>query len=91
MPREELALAVHSIAMSRRVALAPPETEERKHMNHPDVRVAGKIFANTRLIQIDLVQGQVTPLQPEEFVNRPRRINPCTEPGCRQAPPVSSS
>jgi hypothetical protein len=29
----------------RRIALSLPETEERKHMNHPDFRVAGKIFA----------------------------------------------
>jgi hypothetical protein len=29
----------------RKMALALPETEERSHMNHPDFRVAGKIFA----------------------------------------------
>jgi hypothetical protein len=29
----------------RRIALSLPETEERAHMNHPDFRVAGKIFA----------------------------------------------
>ena len=29
----------------RRMALALPETEERSHMNHPDFRVCGKIFA----------------------------------------------
>ena len=29
----------------RQLALALPETEERSHMNHPDFRVAGKIFA----------------------------------------------
>ena len=29
----------------RTLALALPETEERQHMNHPDFRVAGKIFA----------------------------------------------
>jgi hypothetical protein len=29
----------------RKMALALPETEERAHMNHPDFRVAGKIFA----------------------------------------------
>jgi len=32
-------------AASRRFALSLPETEERQHMNHPDFRVAGKIFA----------------------------------------------
>jgi hypothetical protein len=29
----------------RQLALALPETEEHAHMNHPDFRVAGKIFA----------------------------------------------
>src|SRR5438874_13301273 len=29
----------------RRVALALPEAEERSHMDHPDFRVRGKIFA----------------------------------------------
>jgi hypothetical protein len=29
----------------RQLALALPETEERAHMNRPDFRVAGKIFA----------------------------------------------
>lgn len=32
----------------RKIALALPETEERAHMNHPDFRVAGKIFATLR-------------------------------------------
>jgi hypothetical protein len=29
----------------RKFALSLPQTEERQHMNHPDFRVAGKIFA----------------------------------------------
>jgi hypothetical protein len=29
----------------RQIALALPEAEERAHMDHPDFRVAGKIFA----------------------------------------------
>jgi hypothetical protein len=29
----------------RRLALALPETEEKVHMDHPDFRVCGKIFA----------------------------------------------
>jgi hypothetical protein len=29
----------------RKIVLSLPETEERSHMNHPDFRVAGKIFA----------------------------------------------
>jgi len=29
----------------RKIALSLPETDERSHMDHPDFRVAGKIFA----------------------------------------------
>jgi hypothetical protein len=29
----------------RKIALSFPEAEERSHMDHPDFRVAGKIFA----------------------------------------------
>lgn len=29
----------------RRLAMSLPEVEERAHMNHPDFRVGGKIFA----------------------------------------------
>jgi len=29
----------------RKIALSLPETEERAHMDHPDFRAAGKIFA----------------------------------------------
>ena len=52
----------------RRLALALPETEQRRHMNHPDFRVAGKIFAT--LGYPDKRHGMVklTPTQQEEFV-----------------------
>lgn len=30
----------------REIALSFPATEERSHMNHPDFRVSGKIFAS---------------------------------------------
>ncbi|HKV79908.1 MAG TPA: MmcQ/YjbR family DNA-binding protein [Candidatus Sulfotelmatobacter sp.] len=32
-------------AAFRKLALSHPGTEEHQHMNHPDFRVAGKIFA----------------------------------------------
>ncbi len=47
----------------RKIALALPETEERAHMNHPDFRVAGKIFAT--LGYPDKTRGMVK-LSPEE-------------------------
>jgi hypothetical protein len=52
----------------RRVALALPQTEQRRHMNHPDFRVAGKIFAT--LGYPDKTRGMVklTPAQQEQFI-----------------------
>lgn len=45
----------------RAIALSLPETEERSHMNHPDFRVNGKIFAT---LNSDLSEGMVS-LSPE--------------------------
>jgi hypothetical protein len=47
----------------RKVALSLPETEERSHMDHPDFRVAGKIFAT--LGYPDKSRGMVK-LSPED-------------------------
>jgi hypothetical protein len=47
----------------RRFALSLPETEESAHMNHPDFRVGGKIFAT--LGYPDSGHGMVI-LPPEE-------------------------
>src|ERR1700758_3084504 len=47
----------------RKLALSLPETEERSHMNHPDFRVAGKIFAT--LGYPDKTRGMVK-LSPED-------------------------
>jgi phenylalanyl-tRNA synthetase beta subunit len=65
----------------RRIALSLAETEERKHMNHPDFRVAGKIFATlaypNRVSGFVLTNPEIkevfamvklTPTQQEEFV-----------------------
>jgi hypothetical protein len=50
-------------AAFRKIALSLPETEERSHMDHPDFRVAGKIFAT--LGYPDKSRGMVK-LSPEE-------------------------
>jgi hypothetical protein len=50
----------------RQLALALPETEERQHMDHPDFRVAGKIFAT--LGYPDKTRGMVK-LSPEDQHN----------------------
>jgi hypothetical protein len=47
----------------RQIALSLPETEERSHMDHPDFRVAGKIFAT--LGYPDKTRGMVK-LSPED-------------------------
>jgi hypothetical protein len=50
----------------RRIALSFSDTEERAHMNHPDFRVKGKIFAT--LGAPDQEWGMVA-LSPEEQQN----------------------
>ncbi|HXJ85248.1 MAG TPA: MmcQ/YjbR family DNA-binding protein [Candidatus Binatia bacterium] len=47
----------------RKLALSHSETEERQHMDHPDFRVAGKIFAT--LGYPDKTRGMVK-LSPED-------------------------
>jgi hypothetical protein len=52
----------------RRIALSLPQTEERKHMNHPDFRVAGKIFATLAYPNKQFAMVKLTPLQQDDFV-----------------------
>ena len=51
----------------REIALSFPEAEERSHMNHPDFRVGGKIFAT---LGPDLTWGmaKLTPEQQQDFL-----------------------
>ncbi len=60
----------------RKLALALPETEERSHMDHPDFRVAGKIFAT---LNHDETLGMVslTPEQQADFAaDYPKMFTP---------------
>jgi hypothetical protein len=52
----------------RKLALSFPETEERAHMNHPDFRVAGKIFATLGYPNTERGMVKVTPVEQEMFV-----------------------
>jgi hypothetical protein len=52
----------------RRLALSLPQTEERKHMNHPDFRLAGKIFATLAYPNKQFAMVKLIPLQQEEWV-----------------------
>ena len=51
----------------REIALELPEAEERSHMDHPDFRVGGKIFAT---LGPDLTWGmaKLTPRQQQDFM-----------------------
>ena len=51
----------------RRIALALPEAVESEHMNHPDFRVGGKIFA-TLWPADKWGMVKLTPEQQQEFV-----------------------
>lgn len=52
----------------RRLALSLPETEERSHMNHPDFRVGGKIFATLGYPDESRGMVKLFPDQQEEYV-----------------------
>jgi hypothetical protein len=45
----------------RKMALSHTETEERSHMNHPDFRVRGKIFATLGYPAKDFAMVKLTP------------------------------
>ena len=63
----------------RRLALSLPETEERAHMDHPDFRVAGKIFATIGYPEDGWAMVKLTPIEQEMFVKaQPAVFNPCT-------------
>ena len=52
----------------RKLALSLPETAEHAHMNHPDFRVAGKIFATLGYPNKEWGMVRVTPVEQEMLV-----------------------
>ena len=63
----------------RRLALSFPETVEKAHMDHPDFRVAGKIFATLGYPEDGWAMVKLTPVEQEMFVKaQPSVFNPCT-------------
>lgn len=52
----------------RRLALNLPDTEEREHMNHPDFRTGGKIFATLAYPDKNWGMVKLTPEQQEVFI-----------------------
>ena len=62
----------------RRMALSLPETEERAHMDHPDFRVGGKIFATLGYPENGWAMVKLAPIEQEMFVTaHPKVFNPC--------------
>jgi hypothetical protein len=52
----------------RRMALSLQGTEQRQHMNHPDFRVAGKIFATLGYPNKERGMVKLTPMQQQDYV-----------------------
>jgi len=62
----------------RRLALALPETEERAHMDHPDFRVGGKIFATLGYPEDGFAMVKLTPIEQEMLIKaQPTVFKPC--------------
>lgn len=58
----------------RKLALSFPKTEERAHMNHPDFRVSGKIFATLGYSDVDRAMVKVTPVEQEMLVRAEPKV-----------------
>jgi len=63
----------------RKMALEIPTTVERSHMNHPDFRVAGKIFASLGAPDENWGMVKLTPEQQGTFIEKaPEIFKPCS-------------
>ena|SRR5215813_4565388 len=61
----------------RRMALSFPRTEERKHMEHPDFRVRGKIFATLGYPDRKWGMVKLTPMEQEMLMrSEPKVFSP---------------
>ncbi len=58
----------------RKMALAIPDAVERSHMNHPDFRVAGKIFASLGVPDKNWGMVKLTPEQQRTFMEKAPEI-----------------
>jgi hypothetical protein len=63
----------------RKMALEIPAAAERSHMNHPDFRVAGKIFASLGVPDENWGMVKLTPEQQRTFIRKaPEVFKPCS-------------
>src|ERR1035438_1299440 len=62
----------------RRLALSLPETEEKSHMNHPDFRVRGKVFATLGFPDKNVGMVKLSPETQATFLAEdPAAFSPC--------------
>jgi hypothetical protein len=62
----------------RRLAISFPEATEQFHMEHPDFRVAGKIFATLGYPEEGWAMVKLTPVEQEMFMKaQPGVFVPC--------------
>jgi hypothetical protein len=63
----------------RKMALEIPAAVEQSHMNHPDFRVAGKIFASLGVPDKNWGMVKLTPEQQRTFIKKaPEVFKPCS-------------
>jgi hypothetical protein len=63
----------------RKMALEIPTAVERSHMNHPDFRLAGKIFASLGVPDKSWGMIRFTPEQQGKFIKKaPKIFKPCS-------------
>jgi hypothetical protein len=68
-----------TVAEFRKLALEIPTSVERSHMNHPDFRVAGKIFASLGVPDKNWGMVKLTPEQQHAFIEKaPKVLKPCS-------------
>src|SRR6266536_2094951 len=68
-----------TVAEFRKLALEIPTSIERSHMNHPDFRVAGKIFASLGIPDQNWGMVKLTPEQQRTFIKKaPAVFKPCS-------------
>jgi hypothetical protein len=63
-----------TIGEFRKLALEIPMAVERSHMNHPDFRVAGKIFASLGVPDANWGMVKLTPEQQRAFIKKAPRV-----------------
>jgi|SRR4030095_11245812 hypothetical protein len=68
-----------TIHQFRKMALEIRSSVERSHMNHPDFRVAGKIFASLGVPDENRGMVKLTPVQQRAFIEKaPEVFKPCS-------------